>query len=217
MRLLDELRAEHGVIERVVGSLRTFVDLRVRGDGDPADAEPFLVFFRDYAAGFHHDREESVLFTALSMQGELPAESGPIAALIGQHRTVAATLAELAPLLGAVLNSATDRERLLELATRYSRTLWAHIDAENSVLFPEAENRLRRVNVVELDCRAPTDDEMAARHAGERLVVLYPPSDDREAVRGEGCVVCPSFGVDCEGVEREWWNEFEWEEFPDHL
>ena len=38
MRLLDELKAEHDLIEKVLGSLRTFVDLRVRGEGDAADA-----------------------------------------------------------------------------------------------------------------------------------------------------------------------------------
>ena len=85
------------------------------------------------------------------------------------------------------------------------------------MLLPEAEERLRRVNVRELAGREPSPDQLAARETGVRLVARYAPSDDPGAARGEGCVVCPSFGVDCEGVEREWWNEFEWEEFSDHL
>jgi hypothetical protein len=32
-------------------------------------------------------------------------------------------------------------------------------------------------------------------------------------VRGDGCVICPSYGVTCEGLEREWWNAHEWDEF----
>lgn len=217
MRLLDELKAEHDLIENVLGSLRTFVDLRVQGAGDPSDAAAFLAFFRGYAAGYHHAREEDVLFPALVKEAELPEATGPVSALIAQHRNMAEMLGAIAPLLGADLASGSDRERLIALATRYSHALWAHIDAENSVLLPEAEKRLRRVGVLALDCRAPSVDEVAARAAGERLVDRYPPRYDPSAVRGEGCVACASFGIDCDGVEREWWNESEWEEFPDHL
>lgn len=217
MKLLDELRAEHDLIEQVLGSLRTFVDLRVRGEGDVSHAAAFVAFFRGYAAGFHHAREEDVLLPALVKDAELPESTGPVPALIAQHHQMAAMLGELATLLGAALATPAECERLSEIAMRYSRALWAHIDAENSVLIPESEKRLRRVGVLELDGRGPTADEEAAREAGHRLVQLYPPTEDAGAVRGEGCVVCPSFGVICDGVEREWWNEFEWEEFPDHL
>lgn len=217
MRLLDELKAEHDLIEKVLGSLRTFVDLRMRGEGDAADAPAFLAFFRLYAAGYHHAREEDVLFPALVKEAELPETKGPVPALIAQHHAMAAMLGDIAPLLGAALAEAKDRERLVDLATRYSRALWAHIDAENSVMLPESEKRLRRVGVLELDGRRPTTEETAARDGGERLVRRYPPAQDHAAIRGEGCVVCASYGVDCDGVEREWWNESEWEEFPDHL
>jgi hypothetical protein len=36
-------------------------------------------------------------------------------------------------------------------------------------------------------------------------------------VRGEGCVVCPSYGDTCAGIEREWWNEWEWEELSERV
>lgn len=65
--------------------------------------------------------------------------------------------------------------------------------------------------------RAMTDEEAAARADGERLVREHPPTDDPGALRGEGCVICRSFGSGCDGVEREWWSELEWEELPDHL
>jgi hemerythrin-like domain-containing protein len=217
VRLLAELRDEHDLIEKALGSLRSFVDLRTRGGGDPTDAAGFLAFFRLYASGYHHAREEDLLFPALVAQADLPRERGPVAALVSQHHAIASMLAELAPLLGSQLQDAGERERLVELATRYSRALCAHIDAENSVLLPEAQERLRRVNVHELAGREPSPEELAARETGARLIARYAPSDDPGAVRGEGCVVCPSFGVDCEGVEHEWWNEFEWEEFSDHL
>lgn len=217
MQLLADLKTEHHLIEKVLGSLRTFVNLRMRGEGNCADAAGFLAFFRSYASGFHHAREEDVLFPALVNEAYLPQDSGPIPALVAQHHAMAATLADLAPLLSAASLAPEEQRHLLDLAIGYSRTLWAHIDAENSVMLPEAQNRLRRANVLELHGRAATSEEIAACETGVRLVALYPPSDDPEAVRGEGCVVCPSFGLDCDGVEQEWWNEHEWEEFPDHL
>jgi len=217
MQLLDVLRQEHDLIEEVLGSLRAFVDLRARGAGEASDAAGFLAFFTDFAGGYHHAREEDVLFPALVDEAELPSETGPLRALRDQHHALAGTLAALGPLLGSDLANASDRTRLIELATSYSQALWAHIDAENSVLLPESEKRLRRVSVLELVDRPPRADELAARHAGERLRTRYPAMHDRDAVRGDGCVVCASFGVTCDGLEREWWNESEWEEFPDHL
>jgi len=95
--------------------------------------------------------------------------------------------------------------------------LWHHIDAENSVLFPECEPRLRRNGVVDLPSRGMTPDESQALEAGRALVARYPPPSDPGVMRGEGCIMCPAFGVTCRGLEREWWNEWEWDEFEDRM
>ena len=84
-------------------------------------------------------------------------------------------------------------------------------------MLPESELRLRRHAVHELPTREMTGEEAAARATGEELVLAYPPLHDPGIVRGDGCVVCPAFTRTCQGVEREWWNEWEWEEFEDHL
>ncbi|MBI4912529.1 MAG: hemerythrin domain-containing protein [Acidobacteria bacterium] len=217
MRLLDELRHEHDLIEGVLGSLRTFVHERARGAGDPADGVAFLRFFRLHAGDFHHGREEELLFTALVDKAELPGDKGPIPALREQHHAMAALLEAMAPLLGSTLEETGERTRLVDLARTYAHALWRHIDAENSVLLPEARARLRRSGIFELEGPPPSPQEAAAGEEGMTLLHRYPPAPDPEALRGEGCVICPSFGTLCEGVEREWWNEFEWEEFPDHL
>ncbi len=91
------------------------------------------------------------------------------------------------------------------------------LDELRTVLLPESEARLRQANVLELAGRAPTDEELAARAEGERLGSTWPFTPDGGGVRGEGCVVCSSYGTDCRGVEAEWWNASEWEEFSDHL
>ena len=216
MRLIDELRAEHEVIEKVLGALRTYAERRAGGDAGPEDAEGFLRFFRLFAGDYHHAREEESLFPALETHLELPPDSGPLFSIRDQHHRMAATLAELGPRLAGELRTKEDRESVLDLATRYAHALLLHIDVENSVLLPESEERLRRSGVHELEGRSPGAEELAARAEGERLSAVYPPVHDPAALRGEGCVICPSYGTTCGGLEREWWTDDEWEAFENH-
>ena len=213
MKLLDELRTEHVRIERLVGSLRTFVDAFVAGGAPAGDGLEILRCLRVYAGGFHHDREELILFPALEGEASLPRR-GPIEALLDDHHVTAELLAEMAALLAS---PAPDLARLRDAAVRYSHVLWLHIDAENSVLFPESEARLARAGVRELANRPPTSQELAAAESADRLAALYPPLEDPGVIRGDGCALCPRYGESCDGIEREWWNEWEWEEMDDHI
>ncbi len=201
MQLLEQLRTEHILIERLVGSLRTFSLSQAR---DPADAAAFLRFFRLYAGRFHHAREEEVLFPAL-VATEVPGDRGPLKVLLDAHASMARML------------DAMDAGIAPELAAQYGRALLHHIDAENSVLFPESEIRLRRAGGAELPSRAPDAEEEAARAEGERLVQKYPPSDFPDLLRGEGCVACAAYGETCDGIEREWWSDLEWEDAFDRM
>ena len=144
MKLLDALQDEHALIDRVLGSFRSYVDALVDGMADAEDGARFAAFFSEFAGHFHHDREERVFFHALITQAELPAERGPVHALAHEHAEMAQWLREMTPLLERGLRSDDDRTRLQALATRYSRALWRHIDAENSVLYPQGAERLAR-------------------------------------------------------------------------
>jgi len=217
VRLVEELRAEHDLIEPVLGALRTYVDRRVQGAAGPEDAAAFLRFFRSYAGRFHHAREEEVLVPALVREADLPGDRGPIPSLLQQHREMEAVLGEIEKLLPQPALCPVQGTALADAALRYSHALWRHIDAENSVLLPESEARLRRAGVLELEGRPASAEEEAAREDGRRLLALHPPGHDRSALRGEGCVVCPSHGVTCDGVEREWWSDAEWSDFFDRV
>ena len=117
MQLIDELRAEHDLIEQVVGSLRTFVDQRQAGQGEAADGQSFLRFFRLFAGHFHHAREEDTLVIALTRDAELPADRGPIAVMLADHARMAAMLDAMEPLIGTALPGEAERARLQELTT----------------------------------------------------------------------------------------------------
>jgi len=69
MQLLDELRREHDLIDRLLGSLLTLPPA--------ADALAMIEIFETYAGGWHHEREEGLLFPALRA-ASLP-EQGPLA------------------------------------------------------------------------------------------------------------------------------------------
>ena len=209
MRLIDELRAEHTLIDRALGSLRTWVEV----GGDAADGERFWKFFRRYAGEFHHAREEDSLFVALHDEVELPLDRGPMAVLKADHERLGALLEQLHPLLKDALRGT----QMTALAIEYSRGLWLHIDAENSVMLPESEQRLRRLNISELPSRAPTGEEQAALWDGQALVARYPELHDREVLRGDGCIMCPAYNDTCRGLEREWWNDAEWSEHGDRF
>lgn len=213
MKLLDTLQAEHELIDRVLGSLRAYVDRLADGTADPDDGRRFAAFFDAFAGRFHHDREERVLFRALVDDAELPADRGPVYALGREHTEMEAWLREMTPLLGRRPQSADDAARLRSLAVRYSRALWRHIDAENSVLFPQSEQRLRRSGVRELADRPPSEPEAAARDGAAALLVRYPPVEDDVLTRGDGCFLCRAHGQTCDGLEAEWWTELEWDEF----
>lgn len=212
MQLLDALRTEHLLIESVVGSLATFVARRTRGEAEAADGHGYLRFFRVFANGYHHAREEDVLFPALVTEVGLPRETGPVASFLLQHHEMGVLLDRMAPLLTGPLDKERS-ETLDQLSTSYRHALLLHIDAENSVLLPESESRLHRAGVAELPDRPPSPEEREAAEEGERLARLHPPRHDPDALRGEGCAICPSMGTTCGGLEREWWNEFEWEEY----
>jgi len=211
MTLMDELRTEHDTIERVAGALLAYA--AIPPAGRPAeDAAAFLRFFRLYANHYHHAREEDTLFVALRDRAGLPADRGPIATMIADHQRMADLLAEVDAGLGGGAE-----HRFREASTAYVHALWRHIDAENSVLFPECEPRLRRNGVVELLSRPMAPEERDALTAGEALAARYPPSRHPDIIRGDGCIMCPAFGATCRGLELEWWNEWEWDEFEDRM
>lgn len=213
MQLIDELRAEHDVIERVAGAFLTYASSPA-GARSASDGAGFLRFFRLYANGYHHAREEDTLFAALRDRAGLPVDRGPVATMVADHARMAALLDGMA---GDLESGGASGTRLLEAATAYVHALWHHIDAENSVLFPECAPRLRRNGVIELPTRAMAPEERDAMSAGGRLASRYPPARDPDVVRGDGCIMCPAFGATCRGLEREWWNEWEWDEFEDRM
>jgi len=204
MQLLDELGQEHRLVDEVAGSLVRFSQRAAEGDIEPSDVADFVRFFRVFVAGFHHQREEETLFPALVDRAEVPKDRGPLPAIAADHH-------EAMLFVDGLEAASRDPKRAAEVARRFANHLWEHVDKEESVLLPEARERLRRNGLTRLEGRVPTDEEQAAREVGEQLTERFPPLDDPDHVRGDGCVVCSAFGETCGGIESEWWNRWEHE------
>lgn len=213
MKLIDTFQDEHVLIDQVLGSFRTYVAGLLDGTADPDDGRRFVVFFTEFAGRFHNDREERVFFDALVTDSELPSDRGPVHALTREHAEMEQWLCEMTPFLEHRPQSEDDRARLRALAIRYSQALWRHIDAENSVLYPEGAERLRRCGIRELPDQPMSEAAAATREDAASLLLRYPPVEDAVLARGDGCFMCRAYGETCDGLEAEWWTELEWDEF----
>jgi hemerythrin-like domain-containing protein len=202
MQLLAELRQEHRLVDRLAGSLVRFAGEAVRGTTAAADVADFVHVLRVFVVGYHHEREEMTLFATLVERAEVPGDRGPIAVLVEEHRAGADLVDELE-------RAAPEAVRAADVATRLAHHLWEHVDKEESVLFPEAEQRLVRSAVNRLEGRRETAGEAAARELGVRLAKRFPPLDDPDIVRGDGCIACSAFAVTCGGIEKEWWSTWD--------
>lgn len=109
---------------------------------DVDDLEKVVYLIRSFADGFHHAKEENVLFPALALKGMSPYH-GPVAVMLGEHaqgRSYVAGMASNIDLLKTGDNAAL--EKIYSNMKDYTALLRNHIAKENNVLFRMAENLL---------------------------------------------------------------------------
>jgi len=127
------LRDEHEVILRALSLLeRLGQALEATRPLNRTSLGWLVEFFRTFADRCHHGKEEQHLFPALARH-DVPVEGGPVGVMLAEH-------AEGRQLLG-VIGAGTDRE-VAEAIRGYVALLRAHIDKENTILFPLAEHIL---------------------------------------------------------------------------
>ncbi len=190
MEAIDILMGEHRLIERVCGALVSFADEARRGGMDGrGELDRFVTFIRELADGRHHGKEEKILFAAMVEAG-FPRAGGPIAVMLMEHdqgRSHVRALAELAA--GPAPWTAADGETLAAAARGYADLLRAHIQKEDLILYPMAQQRLPReiLDRIDADCRAfQAREEETGEYGrllglGEELVARHAPSSERDA------------------------------------
>lgn len=132
-RATDQLRHEHEVFLRALALLGGIGHRLEAGQPVDRDALAWLVeFFRTFVDRCHHAKEEQHLFPALERRG-LPRHGGPVAVMLHEHEQGRVFLRAL---------TQQDDARVASAIRGYATLLRAHIDKENQVLFPMADQLL---------------------------------------------------------------------------
>ena len=168
------LSAEHRIIEQVIAALDAAAGRLETGErlrtGFFADATRFL---RDFADGYHHGKEEGVLFEALAERG-MPLDDGPVGVMVYEHgraRDITAKLGAAAERLAAGAPAAA--VDVAHYARQYGELLVNHIYKEDNILFAMAARVLDDVAVDEvLDGFARVEAAQAGRGSKADLVAL---------------------------------------------
>lgn len=140
MKATETLMAEHRVIERVVEVLEQASKRLEAGEyvrpGLFIEATDFIKGFTD---GCHHKKEENVLFKTLEEHG-MPVQGSPIGVMLHEHdqgRRFTNGLRAAAERLQSGDTGAA--KEVIQNALGYAALLRQHIEKEDHVLFPMAD------------------------------------------------------------------------------
>jgi hemerythrin-like domain-containing protein len=131
---------EHRVIERVLTALERAAGRLSRGED--VYLRFFIgttVFIKNFADGYHHKKEEGVLYPALVENG-LSEETGPIAMMLAEHeeeRRLSQRMRQMTERLQA--GDAHARDLVIQSGLEYVRLVRQHITKEDKVIFPMAD------------------------------------------------------------------------------
>lgn len=182
---IETLMNEHRLIEKVLDSLEVFT--RSSGREEAADRRTvgeFAEFIREFADRGHHGKEEEILFKALE-QGGMPPGTGPVAVMKQEHEIGRGLVRRLAALAGEGDGILSEEEtaELRSAAGDFIHLLRAHIQKEDSILFPMARNMLLAEDYDRVGERFEdfqrdqvADRDQALRSKAEQLIRRFQPT-----------------------------------------
>jgi hemerythrin-like domain-containing protein len=174
MRPTDMLKSEHRVIEQVLACLERMADQSEEAGRVPIEAAAAaLDFFREFADGCHHRKEEDLLFPLLEARG-LPKRGGPTDVMRFEHEQGRSLIRAMAGSLDAA--GAGDRAAVAaftQAARAYFQMLRAHIEKEDHCLFQMADSLLGSADQERLEADFESvEHEQATPGAHERYLAL---------------------------------------------
>lgn len=161
----DELKHEHQIILIALDGVEREMQ-RVQGGGPVPEERvgQMIDFIQNFADRCHHAKEENLLFTRMQDRG-LPVNGGPIGAMLHEHeegRRLVRAAAQALPNAGA--GDAAAAAALASNLLAYVRLLRQHIDKEDNVLYPMADQILTAADQTEL---AAAFERVEAEEMGE--------------------------------------------------
>lgn len=144
MNAIHQLRDEHKAIKTTLTIMETMIK-KLNEKPDPhlvGHLSQLVDFFRIFADKCHHGKEEELLFPALMELG-VSKDGGPIGVMLAEHDEGRGYIRELTSGIDQLNHGDPDAVHRITLsAERYIDLLRRHIEKEDTVLFPLAENHL---------------------------------------------------------------------------
>ncbi|KUO80021.1 MAG: hemerythrin [Vulcanisaeta sp. JCHS_4] len=133
--LVNNLIVDHDVILDAIKVLYRVIN---RDDIDIDDLEELLRFFEAFVDGYHHVKEERILFPALNL-ALFPFEGSPVYVMVSEHG-IARYLIRISEELLARFKGGDGNARnaLMDYLRLLADHLDQHIKKENDVLFPSS-------------------------------------------------------------------------------
>ena len=136
------LKDEHALILEALDAMeRKIAILEAGAAPDRAYFEKAVEFLRTFADRCHHGKEENLLFKSMVDRG-FPRQGGPIAVMLMEHDSGRSLIRGIAEGTGALGTDPGAAKKIIENGRGYIGLLRAHIDKENNILFPMADNVL---------------------------------------------------------------------------
>lgn len=197
-RCIQSMMQEHELIIAVLASLHRMAEiLTAGGQVTRQDVADFGRFFRDFADKCHHGKEEDRLFAKMMEHG-FHRDMGPIAVMLAEHdagRQEVKGLLQIGNGNGPL--SHLERANVMEHASQFVPLLYGHIQKENNILYPMAQNAIpaRQLESLDESCKAFDDaiqkdlDVSALRNLAASLCQRY-PADSSILNSFGGCGAC---------------------------
>src|SRR5690348_364126 len=136
MHPTEILSQEHRVIESKLDEVEQQIQGIAAGAPLPrAFFDEALDFFRNFADGCHHAKEENLLFPRMQERG-VPERGGPIGVMLSEHDAGRAYLRAVRENLDAATEGSEQaRAQVVENAAGYIALLRQHIQKEDQILF----------------------------------------------------------------------------------
>jgi hemerythrin-like domain-containing protein len=143
MKATDILYEEHRIILKVLDCLQKIAEeAETSGTLHADSATQAIDFFRNFADGCHHAKEEARLFVVMEEHG-IPRAGGPIGVMLMEHDDGRSFVRGMSESVQKAAQGDRDAiRRFADLARDFVMLLRNHIAKEDQVLFPMAEQVL---------------------------------------------------------------------------
>ena len=173
MRATEVLMNEHRVIEQVLSAVDVMADQALqRGTLDVQSAGQAIDFIRSFADKVHHAKEEDVLFVRMEAVG-FPRDDGPIGVMLRDHDVGRDFVRAMAGAVeGAARGNAAALRTFASNAHGYTELLREHIQKEDKVLYPMADQSFDENDQAELLAAFEEADNEGGAELREKYVEL---------------------------------------------